>query len=173
MDMRYKSTVVAAVIWLVNCRQLYRHRAATAYSILGRIASAAYINDLKIARYYSTQSLSSYSSPIARQDEFHIQVNGSCDPMSIFLVELFENHGNEGRVAKTDHSAIVIAGDHDAEELPYWTMVHDLVFLRSLRLDPDRCCGGRLRTGIYYGDVINTQKDDNAIALDIDVTIGL
>jgi len=91
--------------------------------------------------------------------------------MSMLHVESLENRGDEGLLAKTD--AVIIAVDLDAEELPCWTEVRDLVFLRELRLDLDRCFGGRLRTGVHHGDVIDVQKDENAIAADIEVRIGL
>jgi len=91
--------------------------------------------------------------------------------MSIMHVEWLENRGDEGFLAKTD--AVIIAVDLDAEELPCWTKFRDLVFLRELRRDLDRCFGGRLRTRIHQGDVIDVQKDENAIAADIDVRIGL
>ena len=44
---------------------------------------------------------------------------------------------------------------------------------RELRLDLDRCFGGRLRTCVHHGDVIDVQKDENAIGTDIEVRIGL
>jgi len=93
--------------------------------------------------------------------------------MSILHVESLEDCGDEGLLAKTDASAVFIAVDLDAEELPCCTAVRDLVFLRELRLDLDRCFGGRLRTCVHHGDVIDVQKDENAIGADIDVRIGL
>jgi len=91
--------------------------------------------------------------------------------MSIWHVESLENGGDEGHLAKTD--AVIIAVDLDAEELPCWTEVCHLVFFRELPLDLNRCFGGRLRTCIHHGDVINVQKDENAIAEDMEVRIGV
>jgi len=91
--------------------------------------------------------------------------------MSILHVELLENCGDEGLLAKTD--AVIIVVDLDAKELPCWTKVCDLVIFRELRLDLDRCFGGRFCTCIHHRDVINVQKDEDAIAADIEVRIGL
>jgi len=86
-------------------------------------------------------------------------------------VESLGNRGDEGLLAKTN--AVIIAVDLDAEELPCWAEVPDLVFFRQLRLDLDRCFGGRLGTRIHHGDVVDVQKDENAIVPDIEVRIGL
>jgi len=93
--------------------------------------------------------------------------------MIILHVESLVNRGDVCLLAKTDAGAVFIAVDPDAEELPCWTEVRDLVFLRELRLDLDRCFGGRLCTSIHHGDVIDVQKDENAIVADIEVRIGL
>ena len=91
--------------------------------------------------------------------------------MSIFHVESLENRGDEGLVAKTD--AVIIAVDLDAEELTCWIEVRDLLFFGELRFDRNCCFGGRLRTCVHPGDVIDVQKDENAIGADIEVRIGL
>jgi len=93
--------------------------------------------------------------------------------MSVLHVESLVNRGDVGLLATTDASAVFIAVDLDAEELPCWTKVRDLVLLRELRLDLDRCFGSRLRSCIHHGDVIDVQNDENAIAADIEVRIGL
>ena len=91
--------------------------------------------------------------------------------MSILHVESLENRGDEGLLAMTD--AVIIAVDLNAEELPCSTEIRNLVFFRELRLDLDLCFGGRLRTCVHHGDDIDVQKDENAIAADIEVRIGL
>jgi len=87
-------------------------------------------------------------------------------------VESLENRGDEGLLAKTDASAVFITMDLDAEELPCWTEVRDLVFFRELCIDLDRYFVRRRRMCIHHGDVIDVQKDENAIAVDIDVRIN-
>jgi len=91
--------------------------------------------------------------------------------MSIMHVESLGNRGNEGLLSKTD--AVIIVVDLNVEELPCLTEVRDPVFVWELRLDLDHCFGGRLGTRIHHGDVIDEQKDENAIAADIEVRIGL
>jgi hypothetical protein len=91
--------------------------------------------------------------------------------MSILHVESLENCGDEGLLAKTD--AVIIAVDLDAEELPCWTEVRDLVFFRELRLDLDRCFGGRLHTHVHVGDIVMVEEDENAIAAGLVVRVGL
>jgi len=93
--------------------------------------------------------------------------------MSIMHVESLENRGDEGDLAKADASAVFITVYLDAEELLCWTEVGDHVFLRDLPLDLVRCFGGRLRTWIHHGDFIDVQKDENAIAADIEARIGM
>jgi hypothetical protein len=88
-------------------------------------------------------------------------------------VESLENCGGEGLLANTDARAVFIAVDLDAKDLPCCTKVHDLVILRKHRLDLHCCVGGTLHMNIHHEDVINVQNDENAIAADIEVRIGL
>jgi len=92
--------------------------------------------------------------------------------MSIMHVALFENCGDEGILAKTDASAIFIAVDLDAEELPLWTEVCGQRFHRQRRLDLDCCVGVKLHMRIHHGDVIDVHKDENAIAEDTEDRIS-
>jgi len=111
--------------------------------------------------------------PIVGYVKFQIGVHGSCDSLCILHVKLLKNRGDESLLPKTNASAVFIAVDLDAEESRCWIEVHDLVFLRELCLDLDCCSGGRLRMRIYHGDVIDVQKDENAIAADIEVRMTL
>jgi hypothetical protein len=92
--------------------------------------------------------------------------------MSILHVEPLENCGDEGFQATTDGSTIFIAVDFCPEESPCSTEFHDLAFLQSLSLQLDRCFLGRLHNCIHYGDIIDVQKDENAIFADMELRIG-
>ena len=63
--------------------------------------------------------------------------------MSILHIESFENHGDEGLLAKTDAGdgagagagTVFLAVDFDAEELACRSEIRDLVFFRDPGLD--------------------------------------
>jgi len=61
--------------------------------------------------------------------------------MSILHVKPFENHGDEGLLAKTDASTIFLAVDFDAEELAFRAEIGDLVLFREPGLNFDRSFG--------------------------------
>jgi len=69
--------------------------------------------------------------------------------MSILHIESFENHGDEGLLAKTDHGAgagtVFLAVDFDAEESVCWAEIADLVFFREPGLDFDHSFGSVFR----------------------------
>ena len=51
--------------------------------------------------------------------------------MSSLHVELFENRADESLLAKTDAGTIFLAVDYDAEELPCWAEIDELVLVRA------------------------------------------
>jgi len=48
--------------------------------------------------------------------------------MSILHIELFENHGDEGLLTKTDAGTVFLAVDFDDKEFVCWTEIGDLAF---------------------------------------------
>jgi hypothetical protein len=74
--------------------------------------------------------------------EFHNGAHGSHDSIRMLIMESLDNRGDDGFLAKIYSSAIFIVVDLQAEQLPCWTKVHDLVFLYELRIDLDRYFGG-------------------------------
>jgi len=96
--------------------------------------------------------------------------------VSILHIELFENRGDEGLLAKTDHSACAGAGtvflavDFDAEELACRAVIRKLVFSREPGLDFDRGCGSLFQ--VQHRDVVDVQNHQNTIAAEIQVRVG-
>jgi len=65
--------------------------------------------------------------------------------VSILDIESFENHGDEGLLAKNDAGdgagTVFLAVDFDAEELVCCSEIRDLVFFREPGLDFNRSFG--------------------------------
>ena len=86
--------------------------------------------------------------------------------MSILHIQLFENHGDEGRLARTDASAgagtVYLTGDFDDEELAWWAKIGDLAFVQEPGLDFNRSLVSVFR--VQHQDVVDIQKHQNTIA---------
>jgi len=96
--------------------------------------------------------------------------------VSILHIESFENHGDDGLLAKTDAGAGAGAGtvfltvDCDAEELACRSEIRDLVFFRKPGLDFNRSFGSVFR--VQHRDVVDVQKHQNTISAEMEVGVG-
>jgi len=92
--------------------------------------------------------------------------------MSILHIESFENRGDEGLLAKTDAGAstVFLVVDFDVEELACRPEIRNLVFFRKPGLDFDRCFGSVC--WVQHRDVVDVQKHQNTIAVEIEVGVG-
>jgi len=93
--------------------------------------------------------------------------------VSILHIESFENCGDQGLLAKTDHGAgagtVFLAVDFDAQELACRAEIGDLVFFREPSLDFDRSFGSVFR--VQHRDIVDIHKHQNTIAAELEVGV--
>jgi hypothetical protein len=100
----------------------------------------------------------------------HIWIYWSYYIVSILNVELYENRGDEGILAKTDTITGFFTVDCDAEEFECQAGIGDLVLLQEPGLNINYRCG--IVFDIHHRDVVDLQRPQNAIAEEIEVEVG-
>ena len=98
--------------------------------------------------------------------------------MSILHIESLENRGDEGLLAKTDAGdgagagagTIFLSVVFDTKELACWAEIRNLVLFREPGLDFNRSFGSVF--WVHHRDVVDVQKHQNTIAVEIEVGVG-